>query len=347
MSPRSRLRLARTAVCLGMFLWTSIAAAQQGSRSWADGLFAESGHNFGAVPRGAIVRHNFVLTNNTAEGMNILDLHASCGCTTATASANFVPSGQTAIIAARMDTRNFVGPKATVLTVRLLSTSGREAEARLAVQSNILADVVLNPGAIDFGTVRRGQTPQLTLTIERIGRPDWRVTRLGAGGRVAKVVDAQIQEIERSASRVAYQLKVALRSDAPVGSFRDELRILSNDPEAANVPVPVSAQVQGDLTATPSLLALGRVDSATSPGVRGRYLIRGGKPFAIRSIEGDGDGFQLTIDDGGKKTMHVLTLTYKPTATATLGDVRRSFVVQTDLPDETPIKLEAAVRVER
>ena len=53
-----------------------------------------------------------------------------------------------------MDTRNFVGPKATVLFVTLITASGREAEARLAVSSHILSDIVLNPGRNRF---RHGQ----------------------------------------------------------------------------------------------------------------------------------------------------------------------------------------------
>ena len=105
------------------------------------------------VPRGVKVKHEFLLVNRLAEPITILNLRPSCGCTSGRASVSTVAPGQTAVIEAEMDTRNFVGPKSTILFVTLITAGGREAEARLGVTSHILSDIVLNPGSIDFGTV--------------------------------------------------------------------------------------------------------------------------------------------------------------------------------------------------
>src|SRR5262249_22804976 len=151
--------------------------------AWTDALFPESKHDFGMVPRGAKVKHDFPLVNRLGEPVTILGLRPSCGCTSGRASAATVAVGQTAVIEAEMDTRNFVGPKSTVLFVTLVTASGREGEARLGVSSNILSDLVLNPGSIDFGTVRRGQAPTQLLTIERIKAPEWRFLRMVSASR--------------------------------------------------------------------------------------------------------------------------------------------------------------------
>ena len=124
--------------------------------AWTDALFPETRHDFGMVPRGVKVKHDFLLVNRLSESITIVNLRPSCGCTSGRALSSTVAPGQTTVIEAEMDTRNFVGPKATVLFVTLITASGREAEARLAVSSHILSDIVLNPGAIDFGTVKRG-----------------------------------------------------------------------------------------------------------------------------------------------------------------------------------------------
>ena len=76
---------------------------------------------------------------------------------------------------------NFVGPKSTILYVNLITASGREAEVGLGVSSQILSDVVLNPGSIDFGTVVRGQSPTQVLTIDRINAEGWRFMRMVSG----------------------------------------------------------------------------------------------------------------------------------------------------------------------
>src|SRR3954454_11141885 len=107
------------AAWLGVGLaWAALSPgpARAESRNWAEKMFREFGHDFGPVPRGAVVRHNFVMTNRYADALTILDVRASCGCTSGRASATNVAPGQTVNIEAQMDTRNFTGRKATKLT---------------------------------------------------------------------------------------------------------------------------------------------------------------------------------------------------------------------------------------
>jgi hypothetical protein len=308
---------------------------------WADSLFPERSHSFGPVPRGAKVKHSFVLTNRLGEAITILNLRPSCGCTSGKASASTVNPGETAVIEAQMDTRNFLGLKSTILYVTLVTASGREAEVRLGVSSNILADIVLNPGSMDFGTVMKGQSPSQTLTIDRIGAPSWRFERMVSASRV---LSAQLVESRRnSKGDVSYTLTVGIKPDAPAGPLRDEIRLLSNDRETSSIPVMVTAWVRGDLTAAPALLSLGDTDSTAAK--QGRFIVRASRPFAIKSIEGAGDGFSIAPPDSTRKPMHVLTLTYKPEEGTTRGDLRRSFRVLTDLPGEPPLDLTATLHV--
>lgn len=311
--------------------------------NWAQSLFSENGINFGPVPRGAKVRHNFVLTNRLNEVITILDVRASCGCTSGQASASQVAPGGQAVIEAQMDTRNFTGVKATTLTVTLVTASGQQGEARFGVQSNILPDVVLNPGSVDFGLVAKGATPQQVVSIERLGNPNWQFTRLIASEAFCRVVDAKLQPSYRNNQGVGYNLVVSLKPDAPAGLVRDEIRLLTNDPQTPNVPILVTAQIQGSLTATPASLSLGNITSAA--GAQGRYIVRANRPFTIREILGNGDGFTLTAPDATPRTLHVLTLAFSPEATTMRGDLRHTFRVVTDLADEAPIDLTATARV--
>jgi hypothetical protein len=281
------------------------------------------------------------MTNRLAEPLTIVNVRASCGCTSGRPSASLVPPGGSAVIEAEMDTRNFVGKKATVLTVTLLTAGGREAEARLGVSSNILSDIVLNPGTVDFGSVARGQSPASVLTIDRIGAAGWKVERMVTASRA---LDASLVETTRNASTVSYALTVALKPAAPAGSLREEIRLLTNDAETPSIPVLVTAQIRGDLVASPSVLSLGQVTAAG--GAQGRFLVRGAKPFAIRSVEGSGDGFRANADDTSAKPLHVVAVSYKPEEGTTRGDVRRVFRVVTDLPGEPPLELTATLHVD-
>lgn len=309
--------------------------------NWADRLFSESGHDFGAVPRGAKVRHNFVLTNRSAEALTVLDVRASCGCTTGRALTPTIAPGQTGVVEAEMDTRNFVGRKSTVLYVSVVTASGKQAEAHLNVSSMILSDIVLNPGVVDFGVVARGQSATLAVQIDRLGMPTWRVTALVS---TCRAVDATLVETARTGSSVGYRLTVTLRADAPAGVLRDEIRLVSNDPESPSFPIQLLATVRGDLTASPASLTLGRI--ASSGTATGRFMVRASRPFVVRSVEGQGDGFSVTPDDSEAKPLHILTLHYKPEQGTTRGDLRKAFRVVTDLPDEAPLELSATLHVD-
>ena len=309
--------------------------------AWTDALFPQNRHDFGPVPRGAKVKHDFLLVNRLAEPITILNLRPSCGCTSGRASASMVGPGQTAVIEAQMDTRNFVGLKSTVLYVALMTAGGREAEAGLGVSAQILSDIVLNPGSIDFGTVLRGQSPTQTLTIDRINGEGWRFERMVSASRA---LNAQLVETGRKSGAVSYSLTVSLKPDAPAGSLRDEIRLINNDPETPSIPILVTARIRGDLTAAPSILALGQLNS--SAGVQGRFIIRGSRPFTIQAIEGEGDGFSTTATKGARQAVHVVTVAYKPEDGTTRGDIRRVFRVHTDLPGEPPLDLTATLHVD-
>ena len=175
---------------VGFVMATASASTALGASqgAWADTLFSERQHDFGPVPRGAMVRHKFVLTNNTATPISILNLRVSCGCTSGTASDSVIPPGKAGFVEAQMDTRNFVGRKATTLFVSV-HNGYQESEISLGVASTILSDIVLNPGGIEFGSIVRGQSPTMSLTIDRVGQPDWRVVRMVSASKVLNRID--------------------------------------------------------------------------------------------------------------------------------------------------------------
>ena len=327
------------------FALLCIASVPCQAATWADSLFSERGHDFGTVPRGVVVKHSFMLTNKLNEIITILEVHASCGCTTGRLSATTIPPGGTAIVEAQMDTRNFVNRKATTLFVSLATASGRQAEVRLAVVSTILSDIVLNPGSVDFGLTVRGNAQGARVTIDRLGSSSWKVERMISNSKVLDFKTTKLVETYRSNDRVGYAVQMSLRPDAPIGPFRDEIRLITNDPLTSSIPINVGGQVLGGLSVSPNVLSLGQV--AGNGLVQGRFLVRGAKPFAIVKVEGAGDGFEIApIDSKMKKTIHLITVSYRPNANSAKGDFRRVFRASTDVPNEPPLEMIATAHVE-
>ena len=240
-----------------------------------------------------------------------------------------------------MDTRNFVGRKSTTLFVSVVA-GNQQAEIGLGVSSLILSDVVLNPGSLDFGVVSRGQAPTQVLTIDRVGKPDWRVIKMVSA---SKSLTASLAETRRNGNDVGYQLTVGLRPDAPAGFLRDEIRLMTNDSETASIPIRIDGQIKGDLTATPSLITLAPLVASGAP-VQGKFIVRSSKPFAITRIDGQGDGFSLAATDATPKPLHVVNLSYDPRAGTTRGDLHKTFRITTSLAGEAPVDVQATVHVE-
>ena len=328
---------------IGMMLLVStltIAQTCEGAE-WADRLFAESCDDFGKVPRGSKVRHEFALNNLLDVPITITKVHASCGCTTGHADASVVRPGRSTVIIAEMDTTKFVGKKSTVLYVELSAPGGREAEVQLGLTSHIVADILLSEGTVEFGAVAKGQEATQSISIERVGKPDWRIERMVTKCRA---IDGAVEETVRDGKVVGYTLNLKLRPDAAVGMIRDEIRLITNDRETPSFTIQVLAQVQGALTASPRVLTLG--SAVPGLGAEGRYLVRSTKPFVVKSVEGVGDGFVVKADNDSAKPVHVLTVSYQSDKPTTHGEIRKSFRVHTDLPGEPPLELNATLQAD-
>jgi hypothetical protein len=332
---RRFLNLAPLVLCVLWFLPASRAA------DWADRLFSERSHDFGNVPSGSLVRHEFVLNNRLDEPIRIAKTHASCGCTRGRPEVSVVRDGRSTVIEVEMDTRTFEGKKSVVVFVSLLTASGREAEVRLSVTAHIVNDIKLTPGAMDFGAVLKGQPVTQTLTVERVGMSTWRIERMVSN---CPSIDGSVAETVRDGKVVSYMVKLTLRGDVPLGMLRDEIRLISSDPKTPTIAIPVLAQVRGELTGSPSALTLGKV--VAPEAVQGRYLVRSSKPFTVRSVDGAGDGFVVTADDNAAKPVHILTVSYRPESPRTRGVIHRAFRVHTDLAGEPPLELTATLRVD-
>src|SRR5262249_49964009 len=142
----------------------AVATAGAPAQGWAEKMFKELSHDFGTQPRGTQLMHRFTLTNIYAVRMEITEIKSGCGCVTATAGKRVLEPRESTTLEVRMDGRRFAGAK----TVGVRVTVGPEfvSSAELRISANCRADVVFNPGEVNFGTVTRGQTPAQTIDVE-------------------------------------------------------------------------------------------------------------------------------------------------------------------------------------
>jgi Protein of unknown function (DUF1573) len=322
------------AVVLGLL--TAAAAPAQGD-NWANKLFTfQSGpqglyHDFGTVPNGSMLRHNFPIYNPWAIPIEITEIRVSCGCVSARVSKNLLQPRESAILEANMDTSKFTKPGHRTVSIFVSVGPQYISTATVQVSATRRDDVVFNPGQVSFGVVAGGQSLTRTIEVEYAGVLDWRVSEVIKNDAPLEVVQ---EEMYRRPGQVGYRLRVTLKPDAPPGQLTSKLLLKTNDPASPLVPVLVEATIQAPLTVVPSALSFG--NAKVGETLSKRVIVRGIVPFKIMGIEGLGDAFNVELPEKSD-VQQILTIKYQAKAA---GEMHQQLKIITDLPQEAALTLQ-------
>lgn len=310
-------------------------AAAQTNTAWADKLFAGvTNHDFGVVPRGSQLKHNFTLTNIYKVPLEITNIRVSCGCVSASSNIKVLQPNESSVLNVNMDGRQFNGAK----SVRIYVTVGPEyvSTATLTVTANARQDVVFTPSELEFGNVARGQAPAKFIDVEYVGGLDWQVTEIVKSA--ASPFDLKVEELPRLPNqppRRGYRIVATVKPDGPAGQFKQEVVLKTTDPSSPVLTFNISGSVQATLAVSPSPLNISglRVGEAVSK----KLIVRGQGRFRITAIEGQGEGVTVEVPNR-QESVHLLTVQVQPTRP---GELRRQLTIRTDLDNEA-----ATVQVE-
>lgn len=291
---------------------------------WADGLFPVKTHDFGTVAVASKTEFVFPIRNNTNQDIRISNVRASCGCTTPILKQQWIKKGEEGQLIARFNTDSFWGKKGATLTVVI--DQPQYAEVQLRVDGYIRRDIVVNPGAVDFGKVTVGENAEQRVSVAYAGRSDWQILSVQSP---RPYVTTEIVEKSRTGQLVNYDLIVKMSEDAPAGFMRDELVLKTNDRSMVQVPLMMMAQVDSPLTVAPATIALNSIKPGEERSMR--LVVQGKKPFKIKDIVSE--GFDIKFDETTEsKTVQIINI--RLAATNNVGEINQPLIVKTDGGDE-------------
>jgi hypothetical protein len=257
---------------------------------WAEAMFDKREHDFGVVARGTDARFRWTITNRNSQTVHIAGVTTTCGCTAARPEKETLAPRESTYVEITMNTVKFEGHKPSSVTVEFDRPG--HAEVRLAIHAFIRRDVVMTPGGARFGSISRGAESEQTIDVAYAGRGDWKVKEVLSKN---PHIDAQVVETRRNASNVNYKLHVTVKDGMPVGEFREQLTLVTDEPTNPFIPLLVEGRVEAEFTVTPEIVSFGNL----APGERKTVsvVIRGRKPFAIEKIESreSADAFEVRL----------------------------------------------------
>jgi hypothetical protein len=300
------------------FIWGATPARAQDNR-WAERMFDEHEHDFGVVARGSDARYRMRITNRNAQTVHIADVTTTCGCTAGKTPTNTLAPQESTFVEIKMNTVKFEGDKPSSVTVAFDRPA--HAEVRIPIHAFIRRDVVLTPGAADFGSITLGTEAEKTIDVAYAGRGNWTIRDVISKN---SNVEAQVVETRRNGANVNYHLRVKVKPDAPAGAFREQLTLVTDEQSNPYIPVLVEGRVATEYTVTPEVVAFGTM----APGERKtvNIVVRGKRPFTIEKIESreSSDRFEVRLPKD-EKAVHVVPLAL--TAPHEPGPVDEEFTV--------------------
>jgi hypothetical protein len=263
-----------------------LAGPVASAQDWAVKMFNTTSHDFGTVARGAKTQFRFQVKNIYEEDAHIREVSSSCGCTTPQLTKSDLKTFESAEVVADFNTRDFLGHKSA--TLKVIFDRPFAAEVQLHVAGFIQGEVMVQPPALDLGTVDVGKGAERKLNVTYVGRENWKIVDVKT---LDPHFEVEISELARGPGKISYELLVRLTEDAPVGFIKDQLILVTSDARAQELPVDMQGRVISDITISPSQLFIGVVHPGQK--VTKKLVVRGKKPFKIIDVKCPDKSFEI------------------------------------------------------
>jgi Protein of unknown function (DUF1573) len=297
------------------------APAEAGPRA----VFDEHAWSFGTVERGAKVDHVFGVRNVGDALLRIEQVKSSCGCTVAVVSGNEVAPGAEGRIAVTLDTARMAGRVTKVVTAY---TNDPETPAvGLAMNGDVLTDLVITPTPLYLGKVRHGEEVTRTVVVTP-GRPDasYEVIAVEQAGPALRT------KIEPRTDGPGQRLVVVLAGTVPIGRFNDQITLRTTSPREPLVTLPVFGSVEGDVVVLPPQVTFGVTRGGAVPERTLHIHNRGRRPLAVTRVKVPTEFVTYDLQPVVSGVEYLLSLRLRQGLKP--GKVESAIEIFTDHPDE-------------
>jgi uncharacterized protein YgiM (DUF1202 family) len=215
-------------------------------------VVTETTFDAGAVPKGEVIEHDFVVKNSGDADLLILSVKPACGCTTP-GFDKIVPAGGEGKITLKVDTARFKGQISKSASVTTNDAS--QPNLRLVVNANVTTFIDVLPRDVVTFRQYRGEEKKQELTVRSNEEGAFEIKDVQVNG------DSIKHELTKKGDN-EYTVAVWLDKAAAIGNVSGSLKLLTSSAKEPNVTLTVRGSVLGQISVNPSTLYF-RVDGST------------------------------------------------------------------------------------
>ncbi len=309
-------------VLFSSIITAPVLAVAEDVAAKAVAVISEMTFDFGTVPQGTKVVHDFAMKNAGGMDLIIQRLVPGCGCTAATANSEPIKPGAEGKIHVEFDTTGFRGDK--LKTVRVYTNDADNPSQVLTVRGVVQPDVSIEPMSVSFDEVIRGEitnVPSKTVEVR---------VREGSSVKIAglKSFSKNLVVTELEGSETLKRFSISIDPQAPVGEIRDRVIVNISGGRESSINIPVFAQVKGQLVLEPSQISFGIVEGNNKLSRSVKFNNRGTEPVIIKEVKSSDPAVSASykVIVAGKK--YVIQVTVDPQKVQ--RDLRASVEIVTD-----------------
>ncbi len=193
--------------------------------------------DFGRVDQYQIVTQEVLIRNDGDAPLQITKVSADCGCTAGALSDSTVLPGHEVTLSISFRTGKRKGNQKKRVTV--LTNDPAEPKTIIQVFADVHPLIRIDKERIRFPTIHRGETTSESFRIAADSGLDFEV--VGIEG-ASEVVTATIRR-DASSKEDAFIVELAIRRDAPAGTFRAAIHPTTSGPQATDQRVVISGTI--------------------------------------------------------------------------------------------------------
>lgn len=294
--------------------------------------------DFGVVPKGETIVHDFVIRNEGDAPLQITDVRPACGCTVVDYDKTIAP-GQTGKIHAEVDTATFNG--AFAKSVGVFTNDPEHAMIELTVRAKAEPHISVKPGYARYIVVQ-GESKSGTIA-QTLWAPDgtpFDVVKVESPYPFLAVTFREATPEERvpDVQGKQWRVETTLSNDAPIGALADHFRITTNHPKQKLVAIPISGFVRPVLAVTPQKADFGTIELREPHNRTINVKNFATEPIKITGVEGTLPGLKTTVESLEEGREYAVRVTLSPGMAK--GPFDGKLTIRTDSPKRPVIEIE-------